>query len=101
MMKNVRVQEKQNGKSAMQFDQNTTFEQMFEYLDKLRETGTINMMGATPYLQHAFNTSREEAKAVLLHWMNKSKKNKCRTRQTRCISTKIMSVLETSQTTQP
>jgi hypothetical protein len=75
MMKNANHHVKQNGKSAMQFNNETTFEEMFEYLDRLRETGTINMMAATPYLQHAFNTSREEAKSILLHWMDRKTKN--------------------------
>ena len=43
--------------------------EMFEYLDTLRETGVTNMFGAGPYLQQAFGVDRREAKTVLLEWM--------------------------------
>lgn len=42
----------------------------FVYLDELRDTGKINMFGAAPYLQDAFNLKRHEAKAIVLEWMN-------------------------------
>lgn len=41
----------------------------FVYLDELRETGKINMFGAAPYLQDAFNLKRHEAKVIVLEWM--------------------------------
>ena len=44
-------------------------EMYFEYLDQLRESGAINMFGASPYLQEAFDLDRYEAKDVLLEWM--------------------------------
>lgn len=44
-------------------------EEMFEYLDTLRETGVTNMFGAAPYLQQAYGIDKHEAKAVLLDWM--------------------------------
>ncbi len=44
-------------------------EEMFEYLDTLRETGVTNMFGASPYLQQAFGIERREAKTILLEWM--------------------------------
>jgi hypothetical protein len=44
-------------------------EEMFEYLDTLRETGVTNMFGASPYLQQAFDIDRNEAKSVLTEWM--------------------------------
>ena len=44
-------------------------EEMFEYLDVLRETGVTNMFGAGPYLQQAFGVDRREAKNILLEWM--------------------------------
>lgn len=44
-------------------------EEMFDYLDTLRETGVTNMFGASPYLQQAFDIDRNEAKSVLLEWM--------------------------------
>jgi len=44
-------------------------EEMFSYLDVLRETGVTNMFGATPYLQQAFGIEKREAKSILLEWM--------------------------------
>ena len=45
-------------------------EEMFVYLDNIRETGKINMFGAAPYLQDAFGLSRYEARDILLEWMD-------------------------------
>ncbi len=45
-------------------------EDMFVYLDNIRETGAINMFGAAPYLQDAFGLSRHEARDILLEWMD-------------------------------
>lgn len=45
-------------------------EEMFVYLDNIRETGKINMFGAGPHLQDAFGLSRYEAKDIVLEWMN-------------------------------
>ena len=44
-------------------------EEMFDYLDTLRETGVTNMFGAGQYLQQAFDIDRREAKNILLEWM--------------------------------
>ena len=44
-------------------------EEMFVYLDTLRETGVTNMFGASPYLQQAFGIDRREAKHILMEWM--------------------------------
>lgn len=41
----------------------------YRYLDKLRKSGVINMMGAGVYLQRDFGLSRVEARAVLKSWM--------------------------------
>lgn len=49
----------------MKIDKN----EMFEYLDTLRETGVTNMFGAGPYLEQAFDIDRREAKNVLFEWM--------------------------------
>jgi uncharacterized protein YciI len=41
-----------------------------KYLDNLRESGVINMFGATLYLVRDFpELNREEAKTVLSEWM--------------------------------
>lgn len=42
---------------------------VFEFLDEIRESGSINMFGATPYIIDAFGVSRYEAKDLLLEWM--------------------------------
>jgi hypothetical protein len=43
--------------------------EMFEYLDTLRDTGVTNMFGAGVYLQQAFGVDRREAKTILMEWM--------------------------------
>lgn len=45
----------------------------FEYLDEIRATGQINMMGATPYLMDEFDLTRAEATKVLKEWMQSKK----------------------------
>lgn len=40
------------------------------FLDDLRESGAINMMGAAPYLQNKFlDLSRHDSRDILLYWM--------------------------------
>ncbi len=42
-----------------------------EFLDALRESGAINMFGATPYLQREFpELTTIEARDVLGYWMS-------------------------------
>lgn len=41
---------------------------MFQWLDALRESGQINMFGATPYLAEEFDLSKEEAKKIWTEW---------------------------------
>jgi hypothetical protein len=45
-------------------------EEMLDYLDDLRESGATNMFGATPFLRDAFAITQNEARAILLYWMN-------------------------------
>ena len=45
-------------------------QEYFDYLEELRKSGDTNMWGASPYLQHAFDLSKAEAKSALLKWMN-------------------------------
>ena len=40
------------------------------FLDRIRESGAINMFGAAPYVQEAFGISKKEAKELLLNWMD-------------------------------
>ena len=41
-----------------------------QYLTALRDSGKINMMGATPYLQRDFGLTRYQARDALLRWIN-------------------------------
>lgn len=41
----------------------------YEYLDDLRESGEINMLGAAPYLATAFGLSKAEAREIHANWM--------------------------------
>lgn len=40
-----------------------------EYLDKLRESGKVNMVGARSYVENEFDLEKEEAKEILTYWM--------------------------------
>ena len=42
----------------------------FVYLDELRESGTINMMGAPRELQHEFGIDKIEARKIFGLWAN-------------------------------
>jgi len=44
-------------------------EEMFVYLDNLRESGVTNMCGAGAYLEVAFDLDKTEARKVLTEWM--------------------------------
>ena len=48
-------------------------QEVFDYLDFLRESGVINMMGATPYIMDEFDTDKLQARRLLTKWM-KSKR---------------------------
>ena len=39
-----------------------------KFLDNLRESGKINMLGAVPYLQRAFKLERKAASAIWAYW---------------------------------
>ena len=47
----------------------TDKEEIFKYLDDLRETGATNMAGAGPWLQREFGLEKQEARAFLQEWM--------------------------------
>jgi len=47
----------------------TRKEEVYAYLDTLRESGITNMFGATPYLQDEFGFDKNEAKTWLINWM--------------------------------
>lgn len=44
-------------------------ENVFTYLDALRESGITNMFGASPYIEDKFGVSGKEARRLLLEWM--------------------------------
>jgi len=48
---------------------NTVRELVYEFLDDLRELGTVNMFGATLDLQEEFGFDRPMAKELLSDWM--------------------------------
>ena len=43
-------------------------EEIFEYLDDLRESGDVNMFGAGPYVQEEFGLDRHAAREVVMKW---------------------------------
>ena len=43
--------------------------QYFDYLEQLRKSGVTNMFGAGPYLQQEFGLTRQDARDILLKWM--------------------------------
>lgn len=52
-------------------------QQIFNYLDWLRETGITNMFGAAPYIKEEFETDIQEARKLLGEWMeHKRSENK-------------------------
>ncbi len=44
-------------------------EEVIDFLDDLRDSGTTNMFGATPYLEQGLDMNAKEAKEALLWWM--------------------------------
>ena len=45
----------------------------FEYLETLRKSGVTNMFGAGPYLQQEFGLTRQDARDILVKWMESYK----------------------------
>ena len=43
--------------------------QKYRFLTNLRNSGAVNMWGATPYLEETFDISRQEANTILFEWM--------------------------------
>lgn len=42
----------------------------FQYLNRLRESGEVNMFGATPYLMTVFGINKKSASGILKFWMD-------------------------------
>jgi len=45
-------------------------EKINDYLDALRETGCMNMFGASPYIAEVFGVNQKEARQYLKNWMD-------------------------------
>ena len=44
-------------------------ENIFNYLEDLRDSGQINMFGASPYIVEAFGLNKYQAREILSEWM--------------------------------
>lgn len=44
-------------------------EEVFLFLDTLRDSGITNMFGAGPFIEEAYCVGRREANELLLEWM--------------------------------
>jgi len=44
-------------------------EEIFQFLDDLRNSGDVNMFGARPYIMDEFDLTKSEAGAWLSEWM--------------------------------
>ena len=44
-------------------------EKYYQYLDALRESGAINILGAGAYLERNFRLNKTTARAILMKWM--------------------------------
>lgn len=42
---------------------------MFEFLDNLRESGQINMFGASPVIAEVFGLDKKDSREVVSAWM--------------------------------
>jgi len=42
---------------------------MLDYLDTLRDSAAINMLGAGPYVEDQFDLDKRTARKVLTYWM--------------------------------
>ena len=52
-------------------DADKAFEnEVFEYLDALRESGVTNMFGAGSYICDEFDVSKKDARFLLAKWMS-------------------------------
>jgi len=60
-----------NDESEKEVEYNKEWIEYYQYLESLRQSGVVNMYGATPYLENAFDFDGDEARArkVLVSWM--------------------------------
>ena len=45
-------------------------QEVFEYLNELRESDIANMFGAAPYIQKEFDLHIRESRKILAEWMD-------------------------------
>ncbi len=48
----------------------TAIREEFTYLNRLRESGEVNMFGAAPYLEMEFELTNREARRIVADWMS-------------------------------
>jgi hypothetical protein len=48
----------------------TAIREEFEFLNRLRESGKVNMFGAAPYVEMEFGVTRREARIIVSDWMS-------------------------------
>jgi len=49
------------------------YELEFQFLDQLRESAQVNMLGASAYLINEFGINKREARTILSKWINNNK----------------------------
>jgi hypothetical protein len=50
-------------------NENVSDEEVFSYLNDLRDSGQTNMFGAGAYIEKAFNLDKRKAREILAKWM--------------------------------
>lgn len=45
-------------------------QEMYDYLEELRQSGVTNMFGAGPYLAEEFGIPEKQARKILSDWMD-------------------------------
>lgn len=69
-------------------------EEMYEFLDDLRDLGVINMFAAPAYLQEAYPMPVKEATDVVRNWMDTKEKQATHTVSMEDIMKRIVAKLE-------
>lgn len=72
----MKIQEFKNKFDDMTGDRHIYIEDdsmYYAYLNDLKESGSINMLGARPYLIQEFDLSKGYASEVLNNWMKQNK----------------------------
>ena len=55
------------------FTEEVTQEEVFSFLENLRESGVTNMFGAAPYISEYFDVNMSRARKMLSAWMESYK----------------------------